>query len=319
MSNNIGKKENNSDLILALERKDAKWVEEIFSQQRNIKLDTLKYISLAIKWGNLNLVKFLVKNDAVLFNAKHNALHIAAEAGQFEILQYFFSLNKIDPNIKNEEGENVLQIVKKVQDKFTRGKIVTIVKNAQNLWKEGRYYGYHIQNLSLPKLEEKGENQYAASSYSDMFNRDEKGDKELYRKRAEEAVRAKFEKIEEEIEEIRHLKERMFLSIKNGILEPKMLQEVLEKGVNINAPTGSAGDGETALHLACKNGDVKIAKLLIESGASAQFCNKNNDTAYDIALKSKNQDLIDCFHAPKKSVSQPSAKPVATELQSQKK
>uniref|UniRef100_A0A8D8A120 Ankyrin-1 n=1 Tax=Culex pipiens TaxID=7175 RepID=A0A8D8A120_CULPI len=54
--------------------------------------------------------------------------------------------------------------------------------------------------------------------------------------------------------------------------------------------------GETLLHVACRTGNLKIVKLLIQKGADVNLKNKSSDTPLDLALKLFHLDVVKYLH-----------------------
>ena len=48
-----------------------------------------------------------------------------------------------------------------------------------------------------------------------------------------------------------------------------MAVKLLEAGIDVN--TKNSTNGETCLHIACKDGDVEMARLLLQRGADANI------------------------------------------------
>ncbi|KAL3077634.1 hypothetical protein niasHS_013066 [Heterodera schachtii] len=65
---------------------------------------------------------------------------------------------------------------------------------------------------------------------------------------------------------------------------------LVENGANVNQKTTDVGDHmSTALHFACVNGHLQIVKLLVEEGnADIEVATSNGDTALFLALKKRN-------------------------------
>ena len=55
--------------------------------------------------------------------------------------------------------------------------------------------------------------------------------------------------------------------------------------------------GDTALHIATKNEDVRMITLLMKWKASLDVRNGNDKTPHDIAIDKENDDIIDMFDA----------------------
>jgi hypothetical protein len=68
-------------------------------------------------------------------------------------------------------------------------------------------------------------------------------------------------------------------------------EDAIEKGADINYPFRG---GDTFLHVVARNnGDLKVAKFLIEKGVSVNKKNDDKLTAIDIAKQYNNKELYD--------------------------
>lgn len=68
----------------------------------------------------------------------------------------------------------------------------------------------------------------------------------------------------------------------------KSCQELLEMQAS---PDDVNADGDTALHIACKQGHVSIVNLLLESGASVNACNTQSLTCLEAAVRAGNGEV----------------------------
>jgi ankyrin repeat protein len=59
------------------------------------------------------------------------------------------------------------------------------------------------------------------------------------------------------------------------------------------APDAQQHGGWTALHAAAQNGDVLMASMLIESGATVNVRAENNQSPLDLALTKGHQDMVE--------------------------
>lgn len=50
-------------------------------------------------------------------------------------------------------------------------------------------------------------------------------------------------------------------------------------------------DGDTALHIACRQGHVSIVNLLLENGASLNVCNTQSLTCLEAAVRAGNSEV----------------------------
>lgn len=50
-------------------------------------------------------------------------------------------------------------------------------------------------------------------------------------------------------------------------------------------------DGDTALHIACRQGQVSIVNLLLENGASVNVCNTQSLTCLEAAVRAGNSEV----------------------------
>ena len=64
---------------------------------------------------------------------------------------------------------------------------------------------------------------------------------------------------------------------------------LVEAGAPLNPQTKS---GETPLHLSVEKGNVEFVKYLLEKGAAEDIKSESGATAFDIAKKAANKDLL---------------------------
>jgi len=64
-----------------------------------------------------------------------------------------------------------------------------------------------------------------------------------------------------------------------------MAKQLIERGIDLNAKTAN---GETALHFACKAGDIWMVKLLLKNGADVNVEDNEGDTALFHCLDNSN-------------------------------
>ena len=50
-------------------------------------------------------------------------------------------------------------------------------------------------------------------------------------------------------------------------------------------------EGDTALHIACRQGHVNIINLLLDNGASLNVCNTQSLTSLEVAVRAGNSDV----------------------------
>ena len=68
----------------------------------------------------------------------------------------------------------------------------------------------------------------------------------------------------------------------------KSCQELLVKQTSLDDVNM---DGDTALHIACKQGHVGIVNLLLDSGASLTICNTQSLTCLEATVRAGNRDV----------------------------
>ena len=57
------------------------------------------------------------------------------------------------------------------------------------------------------------------------------------------------------------------------------------------SPDDVNSEGDTALHIACKQGHIGIVNLLMENGASLTVCNTQGLTCLEVAVRTGNSDV----------------------------
>jgi ankyrin repeat protein len=83
----------------------------------------------------------------------------------------------------------------------------------------------------------------------------------------------------------------LHLACENGHVEVAIV--LIEQGANINAK-GLGGD--TPLHGAIKFGKVHVVRALLKQGADREMPNDYGDTPIDYAQAEGYEDIIDCFN-----------------------
>lgn len=68
----------------------------------------------------------------------------------------------------------------------------------------------------------------------------------------------------------------------------KSCQELLDKQAALDDVNT---EGDTALHIACKQGHVNIVNLLLDSAASLNVCNTQSLTCLEAAVRAGNSDV----------------------------
>lgn len=68
----------------------------------------------------------------------------------------------------------------------------------------------------------------------------------------------------------------------------KSCQELLDMQAS---PDDVNSEGDTALHIACKQGHICIVNLLMENGASLTVCNTQGLTCLEVAVRTGNSDV----------------------------
>ncbi len=77
--------------------------------------------------------------------------------------------------------------------------------------------------------------------------------------------------------------------------KPEVVQILLGRMENINLQENRLGN--TPLHIAALNGDLKSTELLLNSGAKADIKNFSQKTAFDYAVQYGNVDIVACYIA----------------------
>ena len=57
------------------------------------------------------------------------------------------------------------------------------------------------------------------------------------------------------------------------------------------SPDDANMDGDTALHIACRQGHVSVVNLLLENGASLNVCNTQSLTCLEAAVRAGNSEV----------------------------
>ena len=68
----------------------------------------------------------------------------------------------------------------------------------------------------------------------------------------------------------------------------KSCQELLTKQTTLDCVNM---EGDTALHIACRQGHVNIVKLLLDNGANMTVCNTQSQTCLESAVRAGNSDV----------------------------
>lgn len=88
----------------------------------------------------------------------------------------------------------------------------------------------------------------------------------------------------------KELNEKLFTAaLENNINE---LQECLAQGADVNAKNGAYSGSWTALMVACANGHIQIANILIENGADVNISDNTGETALMVASANDNLETI---------------------------
>jgi hypothetical protein len=66
----------------------------------------------------------------------------------------------------------------------------------------------------------------------------------------------------------------------------------LLESMNLSEVNAIESDGETALHVACRNGHTDIIRLLLDRGASRSIRDKNNSVPYDVSKTEEVRQLL---------------------------
>jgi uncharacterized protein len=77
--------------------------------------------------------------------------------------------------------------------------------------------------------------------------------------------------------------------------QPDMVSRLLDKGAKVNA---RAPNEQTPLMLAAKNGNITIAKLLLNAKADTELKDQHGETALTLARKDNNTDLARLLEQP---------------------
>jgi ankyrin repeat protein len=80
-------------------------------------------------------------------------------------------------------------------------------------------------------------------------------------------------------------------AVKSGHI--KMVNFLLQKGATVNIDADEFG--ETALHIAAKQGNHVIVELLVKAKANIYARNRNGETALDIARERGHFEVVDCL------------------------
>lgn len=108
----LSKWDSTTPLHIAIYKRDLKFLKFMLSMYQ-VEL-TYELLEVAVRGGDLSIVKFLMLKISL---SKSNIsdlgclLHVAAEYGHLNIVQYFIEEWKMDVNLKNLEGKTVLDVV----------------------------------------------------------------------------------------------------------------------------------------------------------------------------------------------------------------
>ncbi len=277
-------------------------------------------IKRVIKSGRIDLLEELVDRGAELFDQNTTALHIC---GQYfgincaRIMQYLLNLNALDPLAYDNTGRNVLDVIRPSGATLELKKeLKNMVKNAAKLQKVNAKYKNDQHYDADFGVREVVNNNYDPNKTYKSSRTTNHFDEVASRIAAREFAKSEDSDIKNKREEKR-VKELEFLSkVEMGELDEKFLKKYLEEGGRIDASTSFQGSNNTALHIACKIGDVKMVALLLEHGAYEGFYNKQGKTPYQIAKESGCNEITKFFdELPKNSPKYPSAKSIKSKSQ----